>query len=881
MNLTTQTKAIMLGVGASLLLPVLASAQSTGKKKVNNNSDSINNELEKVIVTGTRRKGRTNIMSAAPVDVIPMASITKEIGQTDLNQILSFVAPSFQSTRQTISDGSDHIDPAQLRGMGSDQVLVLINGKRRHQSALVNVNGTVNRGQVGTDLSAIPPTAIERVEVLRDGAAAQYGSDAIAGVINVILKKQVGKLGGSFSYGENVSSYDKNYALEKLNNKPVSNTNVRDGGVFQAGLNYGFHLGSKGFLNVSGEYDLRQASNRVGTYTGQIYPSVNGVNKDDSIMAARGTNKNTVDMRIGNSRVSSGAVIFNGEYNLSSTWKFILFGGYSKKNGESAGFYRYPSGIPGSKGSGGTYTNNVLTFYPNGFLPLIKTNIQDYSLSGGLVGKLGGWDASLTNTFGENTFDYTIDHSLNYTQFAVTSTPQTKFNAGGIKFLQNTVNADISRSFDVLSGLNLAFGSEFRIDQYGQKAGEEASYKNYDTASKAASGAQVFSGFLPANAGTHSRNAFALYADAELDITKRWLFGAALRYENYSDFGSTLRYKLTTRYKLADWLVVRGGVSTGFRAPSMQQRFYAKTNTVFVSQQGGPLTPVDAGTFINDSKAAQLLGIPKLKQETSINYSAGIALNPLKGLEVTVDGYYVKIDNRIILTNNFNGGNNAALTSQLNAAGANTANFFTNAVNTSYKGVEAVVSYNTHIDRSDLRFTLAGNFMKNRVEKGPDGKPIIHASDVLINSGQLGNYFNREDQSRFEVAAPANKISYMFNYRLAKFTAMLRATTFGKVTYLDGANIFAQNMVANAFDGNKVEATDQVFSSKTITDLSFGYDIMKGMTFTLGASNLFDVYPDKQTHSANVSAGRFIYSRRVQQMGFNGRFLFARVSFSL
>ncbi|WP_447641100.1 MULTISPECIES: TonB-dependent receptor plug domain-containing protein [Chitinophagaceae] len=876
MKLTTK-KYLLLAIGASLTFPGLVSAQGTGKNKEREKTmDSAVSNLETVVVTGTRRKGRTNISSAVPVDVIPLPSLTKEIGQTDLNQILTFLAPSFQSSRQTISDGTDHIDPAQLRGMGSDQVLVLVNGKRRHQSALVNVNGTVNRGQVGTDLSAIPPTAIERVEVLRDGAAAQYGSDAIAGVINIVLKKQTGQLTGNVSYGQNVTSYDKNYALEKLSGTPASNIHVNDGGVFQTGLNYGFRLGNKGFLNISGEYDLRDASNRTGTYTGQIYPNVNGANRDDSIMSARGTSRNTFDMRIGNSKIASGAVFLNGEYALNSLWKIVLFGGYSKKNGESAGLYRYPASIVSS---GGTYASDILSIYPDGFLPLIKTNIQDYSLSGGLVGTLGGWDASLTNTFGLNTFDYTIDNSINYTQFAVSSTPQSKFDAGGIKFLQNTVNLDLNHSFDVLSGLNLAFGSEFRIDQYGQRAGEEASYANYNTSSGASAGAQVFSGFLPNNAGTHNRSAVAFYSDVELDVTKKLLVGGALRFENYSDFGSTINYKATARYKLTPWFVVRGGASSGFRAPSMQQRFYAKTNTLFVTQSGGSLVPIEAGTFTNDSKAAELLGIPKLKQETSKNYSAGIALTPFKGLEFTLDGYYVKINNRIILTNNFTGGTDANLSAQLSAAGAGTANFFTNAVNTSYKGLEAVLSYNTRIDKSDLRFTAAGNFMKNRVAKDKDGNVIIHASDILINSGQLGNYFNREDESRFEVAAPSSKISYMVNYRLTKFFAMARATSFGKVTYLDGANGFSQNIVLNAFD-NKNEATDQVFKSKTIFDLSMGYDFIKNMSFTIGASNLFDTYPDKQSHSANVSSGRFIYSRRVQQMGFNGRFLFAKLAFN-
>jgi iron complex outermembrane receptor protein len=761
--------------------------------------------------------------------------------------------------------------------LGSDQVLVLVNGKRRHQSALVNVNGTINRGQVGTDLSALPPSSIDRVEVLRDGAAAQYGSDAIAGVVNVILKKSTGILSGNISYGSNITSYEKDYALHRTTNSGNSKTNITDGGVMQIGLNYGITIGKKGFLNMSGEYTLRDASNRTGTYTGQIYPSIGGVNSDVSIMAARSTNRNTFDMRIGNSKIAGGAFFINSEYELGKNWSFTLFGGFSKKKGESAGFYRYPTSIASS---GGTYTNSILNIYPDGFLPLIKSDIKDYSLSAGISGKLGSWDASLSNTFGLNQFDYTVDNSINYTQLAITSNPQHKFDAGGISFLQNTANLDLSRKLDVLKGLNLAFGAEFRIDQYGQRAGEEASYKNYDLASKAASGAQVFAGFLPANDGKHSRTSQALYADAELDITAKWLLEAALRFENYSDFGSTLNYKLSSRYKLANWLTVRGSATSGFRAPSMQQRFYSKTNTLFITQPGGAQVPVEAGTFTNDSKPAQILGIPELKQETSQSFSAGFALKPAKGLEITIDGYYVKINDRIILTNNFTGGTNADLTAQLNAAGASTANFFTNAVNTSAKGLEAVVAYSKAFGKHQFKFTFASNFISNQVEKNADGSPVIKASATLTASGQVGNYFNREDQSRFEVAAPKNKLSFMVNYRYAKFAAMLRATSFGSVTYLDGAKGFSQNIVKNDFTGN-LEATDQTFTAKTVTDLSLSYDALKQVTFTIGANNLFDVYQDLQAHSANVSLGRFNYSRRVNQMGVNGRYLFARVSFSL
>ncbi|MEO6730465.1 MAG: TonB-dependent receptor [Ferruginibacter sp.] len=832
-----------------------------------------------ITVIGSRNLSRTKVQTPVPVDVIPVAAMIKEIGQIDLNQLLTFSAPSFQSSRQTVADGTDHVDPAQLRGLGTDQILVLVNGKRRHQSALVNVNGTVNRGQVGTDLNTIPVSAIERVEVLRDGAAAQYGSDAIAGVINIVLKKSTNLLSGNISYGENVTSYPKNYALGKLSSTNPKDVSVHDGGAFVAGLNYGFDLNKKGHINITGEYSLRSRSNRAGTYTGAVFANVSGANRDDSIMKARGLTRDNFDMRIGNSRVSSGAVIVNAGYALSEKWNLNLFGGYSQKSGDAAGFFRYPSSI--SSGAA-TYAAQALALYPNGFLPLIKTDIKDYSFSLGVEGKIGKWTAGLSNTLGVNNFDFKVDNSVNYTQYAVTPNPQTKFEAGGLQFLQNTINADVTRNFDVLAGLNVAYGAEFRIDQYAQKAGEEASYKNYNTASGAASGAQVFAGFVPAYANKHSRNNVGLYVDVEQDFTKEWLVEGALRFEDYSDFGSTLNYKVATRYKVGDYFTIRGAASSGFRAPSMQQKYYAKTNTLFVSTPSG-LVPTESGTFTNDSKPAEILGIPKLKEETSQNYSVGFTTTPAKGLEITVDAYLINIKDRIVLTNNFTGGNNATLTQLLKDNGASTANFFTNAIDTKAKGLEAVVSYRTSFANANrLRFTLAATFIENEVKKDANGNPIIKASSILVNSGQLANYFNREDQSRIEVANPTSKGNFTINYNHKKFGAMLRFAYFGKVTYLDpGINpAVPANFPVNAFTGQR-ETTDQEFSSKTVTDLSLTYDLTKNFTLTLGSNNIFDVYQDKHTHSNNVSLGRFIYSRRVQQMGFNGRYVFARLSFSL
>jgi iron complex outermembrane receptor protein len=835
---------------------------------------------EEIVLVGSRSTGRSKLTTPAPVDVIPIAQVINDIGQVEINQILNYIAPSFQSARQTVADGTDHLDPAQLRGLGTDQVLVLINGKRRHQSALVNVNGTVNRGQVSTDLSAIPATSIERIEILRDGASAQYGSDAIAGVINIILKKQTGILEAGVSYGGYISEYPKNYALYKLTGKRDDpNVKVTDGNTIQANIGYGFKIGS-GYLNLNGEYINRDGTNRTGTYTGAVFPNVNGVNRDDSIMAARGITRNLFDLHAGNSKMNTGSVFYNFAIPAGSG-EFYAFGGYSNKMGVATGLYRYPSSIPLASNAG-KYANSVFAIYPNGFLPEIHSDITDFSTALGFRTKFNDWNFDVSNSFGLNTFKFGVENSVNYSQFANAGNTQRSFDAGGLRFYQNTINADLSRKYNtVLQGLNVAAGAEFRLDGFKLITGEEASYKNYDVPSGVAPGAQVFPGFVD-SVGNKTRSATAAYVDMELDVTNDLLFTGAGRFENYSDFGSTFNYKLGMRYKFSDKVIFRGTFSTGFRAPSLQQRFYAKTNTLFITVAGS-LTPVQAGTFTNESKLAGLLGIPKLKEETSKNVAAGFALKPLPGLEITIDGYLVYIDNRIILTNNFNGNTSAQIKAILDGAGANTANFFTNAIDTRASGLEGVVSYAKKIaNKHSLRATLALSFVDNYV-KSKTGKPAIHASDILINGGQLNNYFNREDQSRIEVANPRNKESFMVNYKYKKFGAMARLVRFGSVQYLDGsnsANPFANVIATNAFTGAP-ESTDQKFKAKIVTDVSVSYDITKSFTATIGANNIFDEYQDIQSHSNNQSLGRFVYSRRVEQMGYNGAYYFARLKLNL
>lgn len=816
--------------------------------------------LSEVVVIGSRALPRTQLSSAVPVDVIDITKLAKDAPQVSLNQILNYAAPSFSSNTQSLGDGTDHVDPASLRGLGPDQVLVLINGKRRHTSSLVNVNGTFGKGTVGTDLNSIPVSSIERIEILRDGASAQYGSDAIAGVINIVLKKTVNQLGASVTGGQ----YDSK----------TNGTHYTDGKGVQVALNYGLPLGEKGgYINFAGSYDYREPTSRSGEYQGTIYRSFpGGVDATDSFLQATNTSRRNYSLVVGQSKITSGQFFYNASIPVSDNAEFYSFGGLGYRKGLSPGFYRYPND-----------SRNVLDIYPLGFLPHIGSDIYDRSVSLGIRGEANGWNVDFSNTYGQNQFIFSVENSLNA---SLLKASPTSFNAGGPKFTQNTINADVSRNFDWLSGTNLAFGSEYRFERYQLIAGDANSYTNYGTArqvgidgngdpilipdplgpvntlfgpdgSPRPGGAQVFPGFRPQNAVNANRTSIAGYADVEVNFTKEFLADAAVRFENYSDFGSTTNGKLALRYKVTDRFTLRASGSTGFRAPSLQQRYYANTATVFTDG-----VPNDVGVFPNNSRAAKLVGIPSLVPEKSKSVSAGITGN-LGNFKFTVDGYLTRINDRVIYTDQFSGSNapgasdaDKELYQILLQANATRAQFFANAINTETKGVDVVVSYSKKLGSGQFRADLSGTIS--------DTKQVgdIKVSDLL--KGKESIYFSNANRVYLENAVPNQKANLSLNYSIGHFNVFLRNNYFGGVTE-------PTNTIAN----------QQFYDPRVVTDLSLGYQITKEAKVTIGSNNLLDVYPEKVAIAANSGTGQYIYSRGATQFGFNGRYIFGRIEISL
>ena len=864
--------------------------------------------LDEIVLIGSRNPHRTALESAVPVDVIDVKELTSSGPQVNLNQILNFVAPSFSSNTQTISDGTDHIDPASLRGLGPDQVLVLINGKRRHTSSLVNVNGTFGRGSVGTDLNAIPSAAIKKIEILRDGAAAQYGSDAIAGVINIILNESTNELNMSVTTGANFSENAK------------EQQGGVDGETVNVAANYGIDLGDNGgFINFTGDFDYRNPYSRMKEWEGEVFNAYNSVewvalnsgadlsdlsltdiqfysqgvthfdiptksainsagslselqgllnfDTTDAELAVRGQERSDYNMRVGQSQLRGGRFFANMSLPLGDNGtELYSFAGLGSRTGNSAGFYRLPN-------QSRTYT----PAYVNGFLPEINSKISDKSFAVGIKGKIQDWDVDLSNTWGKNGFLYEISNTSNASMLNATPT---RFDAGGFSFAQNTTNLDITQNYeDIFEGFNVAFGGEFRTETYEIVAGQEESYSQYNEFGEPIStgfptattdffgntrpgGSQVFPGFSPDNEISRSRNSIAGYLDLEADVTDKWVVAIAGRFEDYSDFGSTANYKIATRYKVADNVNIRGAFNTGFRAPSLHQINFNSTSTIF-DQNGDPQ---EVGTFSNESRVAKLLGIPELKEEESASISIGFTAKiPDANLSVTVDTYWIGIEDRVVYTGQFKGpGTGSELDILLGQANASAASFFANAIDTESKGLDIVVTHKADLNekmqlKSDFSATLS------KTVKVDD----IHASQQLTDAGLVDTYFPKDSRIYLEAAVPRTKINLSNSLTAGRINVFLRNVFFGEVTEAT-TNVNRQ----------------QVFGSKVVTDLSLGFKATDDMTVTVGANNLLDVYPDRAASSFsdggnNRSGGRFDWSRRAQQFGVGGRFLFARLSFNI
>jgi iron complex outermembrane recepter protein len=763
---------------------------------------------------GSRDQSKAKVETPVAVDVIPINEVINKTGYIELNQIMQYAVPSFNVNRQTGADLADHVDPVSLRGLGPDQVLFLVNGKRYHTSSIIYVFGVRGRGNVSTDPNSIPASAVERIEILRDGAAAQYGSDAVAGVINIVLKENQVGTSGSISYGSNVTGWGPSLKYDNVG-KILPNT--IDGGMINANVTHGFKIGA-GNISVTADFLKKNGTSRPNNET--AFPDANYRNG------------------AGDAALNSKSLFFNGHYPIK-IGEIYAFGGFNNRQTES---YIWTIAADDT-------TRNVYEIYKNGFDPHLYTNINNYHFSGGLKTNIGEWKADISTTYGLNTVSMENRNTLNPS--LLTQSP-TQFKNGHFLLGQSTSEIEMTRKFPkVLKGLNIAFGAAYRFEDYELTAGDEASWKTYDNppfeltdptngdkymATKVGT-SQGFPGFRPSDEVDAHRKVYSSYLDMELETTKKLLIAGALRYENYSDFGSAFGGKLAMRYKASKWMNIRSSIQTGFRAPSLAQVYFESTIND-VDAQGNPFEKI---IFNNKSELANRLSVPTLNAEKSVNYGLGLVISPSKKFSFSIDGYMIDIKDRIILTGVFKDDDDV-IGNDLKALNVTAGQFYTNALDTRTTGIDITGSYKVDLGKGELSFLLGGNFNNMKTTS-------LRTIEKL--KGKESKYLSPREEQMILASAPRNKIHLTADYKINKIGITLRTSYFSSVDLLgtNGVLGFDEELDKLWYQGQKDAWRERVkahYDPRIVTDLVVNYQFNKKIGFAIGGNNIFDVYPTIQ-----------------------------------
>lgn len=853
---------------ASLATPVLAQ-DATASAEASAEDDV------QIIVTGTRRTDRTIADSTVPIDVISADALVNQ-GATETNRLLNNLVPSFNFPQPSLTDGTDSLRPATLRGLSPDQVLVLVNGKRRHISSLLNLNGSVGRGSAGVDMNTIPPLAIDRIEVLRDGAASQYGSDAIAGVINIQIKKREGgraqaTFGKYITTMEGVGQVDSvapTLTASSSENPVITFTGEdrkrRDGDTLTLASNFGVPVGDTAYFNVTAEYKDRDPTNRSGPDLRRNYAGLGD---------PRETTFNRYAHRYGDGKSEDFNLFLNAGADLGEAFELYGFGSYGKREGNGAGFYRRALDARNTD-----FANGGTPFYADGFLPLINSDIEDIAATLGVRGETGGWNLDLSIGYGSNRLDYLISNTWNASLGGDVS--PTEFDAGGLRSGQTAINFDAQRSIDIGIGeTSFAFGGEWRNENYKIRPGEVGSYEAgpFFFSNGSAPGAQVFPGFSPTTAVDVSRDSFAAYAEIDTDLSDQFNVQIAGRYEHFSDFGDTINGKIAARYEPVDGLAFRGSASTGFRAPGMAQQFFSTTST---NNVGGQL--IEVGTFPVESPIAVALGSQPLEAESSLNLSAGLVFNMVDGLNLTVDYYNIKINDRIVLTENLTGADVVTLLQNAGVAGTS-ARFFTNGIDTRTEGLDIVGSYRLP-DVAGGRLMLNAGYNLNNTT----------ITDRRIFSGFTADrLFARQESFRLTDGQPSNKFNVGLTWDREPFGISLNANRFGSVFLPDGVTTATVNGLASSSTNPQIRNDvnvakgdapgDITLSPKWVVDMEIRFNPTEAVQLAIGANNLLDEYPDRLPVGTvnGVPFGlnnSFLPYSSQSPFGFSGRFLYGRIS---
>ena len=835
-------------LAAAATISVTAGAQTAWAQEETAAEDA--RTLETVVTIGTRVANRSALDTAAAVDVVSAESI-QNIGVGELNQALAVNLPALNFPRPALADGTDSVRPAALRGLAPDQTLVLVNGKRRHTASLVNVNGTIGRGASAVDLNTIPNLAVSGVEVLRDGASALYGSDAIAGVVNVRLREASEGGAVSASYGWRETEYSAPVITPTApgvpNPGPEFTRERSDGNIWTIGGWKGLSLGESGFLTLTGEYKDQRHTERSGYDHRQQYPAGNAAS--EAII-------NRFNAWTGEPELEQLSLFANAGYDLQNGAELYGWASFQDRETISAGFFRLPSD-----------TRNVIQIYPNGFLPKINPVTTDYSALGGVRFDFAGWDADASIGYGSNKMDFTIIDTLNRSLGPASGT---EFDAGGFEHSQLVANVGFVKGFAVgglASELNVAWGAEARQETYEIFAGEPDSYRNggvllpllgpgctAPTAAQTlaggcatASGSQVFPGFRPANELEEDRTAIGAYLDLEANVTDALLVSAAVRGESYSDFGETLTGKLAARYDFNDAFALRGSIQNGFRAPSLQQQYFTTTSTNFING-----VPFDITTFRVDDPIARALGAEDLDAEKSVNYAVG-AVFQAGAFNVTVDAYRIDVNDRIVLSENLTAANVQAYLVAQGFIGSGGGRFFINGVDTETTGIDIIANYAfPETAFGSFSATAGANFNKTEVTAVP-------AIPVLTGLTPPPVLFARTNVLTLEDGAPKDKFTGQLNWEHGPFEATLRAVRYGEVLV-----------------PSNTPALDYTLDPKTLIDLEARYTWNDLLTLAVGADNILDEYPDAAPLGLN-STGNTPFST-YSPFGYSGRFIYTKAT---
>lgn len=804
-------------------------------------------------VVGSRARHTAAEELAVPVDVYTVEEL-KRTGSTETTQILANLSPSVNFPNQPVTDATEVVRPFTLRGLSPDHSLVLINGQRRHQTALLNVfsNGSAP-GSSGVDLNAFPSSVIERIEVLRDGASTQYGSDAIAGVVNLVLKE------GAFSPFINTSVGQNRPGKGYPNDGLTTDVN---GGV-------GFALG-RGSLSLFGQYMNRERANRA--CPDGSFPDINGLS--DSVANCRVVIKRTglqqpnVNWGLGAERDIHTFANLRLPLSASGSTEFYAFGGWSDRDGTGNGFFRKPQNL-----------RNWPQIYPLGFLPEFRPNVRDYSAAGGVRGNAGGWAMDVGMNYGFNSFEFNLRNTLNTSLGPSLSVPtapgpdgrlgtaddpgipnQTSFDAGALR--RGEFNTTFSMSKSVALGLpkpvSVALGAAFRRESYEVIAGERASWINgyhqtRDSSGIAQAGSSVFQGFAPSDESNNSRTNFGVFADLETNLTPNFLVNAASRFESYSDFGQRITGKLASRYQPNARFVWRAAASTGFRAPGLAQSWYSHTTTAI---QNGVL--IEIGNFPVTNRASRIFGARPLNEETSVNLSTGIVWSPTNDFNLALDYYHIDINDRILLGATYDGTSDPVVEKILADSGLRQiagVQFPTNALDTKTDGVDVTANYRALAAGGQFDFVLSFNYTKNEVDRVDPLPAILQGTPTIYTSALDIVTINAIERNR-----PNRRSSFTTNYTKGRFHGMGRIQDYG--TFRDGS-----------LDGL------ETFKSKALFDTELGYRFDQ-MNLSFGARNLFNTFPDQVTVEANTNNGAFIWPG-ASPFGFSGRYVYVRTELLL